>query len=220
MIRQGQRALAVGNTGEGKSEALLHLFAKFEGQRLLVDVQDHYQLGPDALAGGAIEVDDPRDLDWRARTIRYVPRRPGDPGEASRLYHAIFERGDLLVLLDEAEDVAPVGRAPSSVRRVLKQGRKHGITHLAATQRPFGVDPSVINQAEHAYVFRMVDVRDVGAIAHRLALPAGELTRELGQLPDHGYLYHQLGPGQPVARMPPLPAELIAATRRHVVNPN
>lgn len=218
MIRLGQRALAVGKTGEGKSEALLHTFSLHTGQRLLVDAGDHYTLGPAALEEGALEADSPRDLDWRFRTIRYVPRRPGDLAEMDELYRAIYARGRVLVLADEVEEVAPVGRTPHGVKRVVKQGRKRLLTHLAATQRPYGVDPSIITEAEHVLVFRLLGVQDVSAVAPRLGMETNELARELAQLQQHSYLYAELG-AEHVLRMPPLPAEKIALTRRHVVNP-
>lgn len=218
MIRLGQRVLAVGKTGEGKSEALLHAFAVHGGQRLLVDVGDHYELGAAAVAEGALEASSPRDLDWRYRTIRYVPRRPGDLHEMDELYRAIYARGRVLVLADEVEDIAPVGRTPFGVKRVVKQGRKRLLTHLAATQRPYGVDPSVITESEHVLVFRLAGLQDVAAVAPRLGMEARELHRELLELPQHAYLYAELG-AEEVLRMPPLPADRLALTRRHVVNP-
>src|SRR5207247_1467377 len=53
VIRRGDRAFAAGMTGQGKSEIMLHVWAVYRGQRLLVDVADHYQLGPAALAEAA-----------------------------------------------------------------------------------------------------------------------------------------------------------------------
>lgn len=216
-IRLGQRVLAVGNTGEGKSELLAHLYAIHRGQRLLVDVQDHYELGPDAREEDALEVERVRDIDWRRRTIRYVPSSLSGR-EFDDLYRAIYERGNLLVWLDEAEDAAPVGRVPPWLKKTVKQGRKRRITHLAATQRPHGVERSIRNQSEHAFVFKLVDDDDLNEISYRIGLNARRLAAELQALPDHGYLRHTIGERQIVA-MPPLPASIIAYTRRHIVNP-
>lgn len=214
-IRLGQRVLAVGNTGEGKSEVLGHLFSIYGGQRLLVDVNDHYRLGPAAIAEGALEVEDVRAIDWRYRTIRYVPRRL-DRHEFDDLYAAIFARGRLFVWLDEAEDAAPVHAPPAWLRKTVKQGRKFLITHGAATQRPAGVERSIINQSEHAFVFRMVDPDDLATLGVRLGMRVRELADALAALPQHGYLRHTIGQRQIVA-MPPLPLELVRATRRHIV---
>jgi len=180
-------------------------------------VQDHYDLGPAARAEPALEVDRVSDLDWRHRTIRYVPSRL-NLREFDELYAAIYARGNLLVLLDEAEDAAPVARVPPWLKKTVKQGRKRGITHLAATQRPRGVERSIINQAEHAFVFRMVDHDDLQTLSYRLGVSTRELADELGQLERHAYLRHTLG-DEHVTVMPPLPADVVAFTRRHISNP-
>jgi hypothetical protein len=219
MIRLGDRVIAVGKTGEGKSEALLYLFAQHTGPRILIDGADHYTLGPDAIAEGALEATRPGELDWSHRTIRYVPHRPGDLREMEELYHAIYARGGVLVLADEVEDVAPVGRTPAAVRRVVKQGRKRKITHLAATQRPFGVDPAVLSESEHALIFRLVRQQDVAAIAPRLGLETDELFTTLRELPKHGHLYHTIEEADVIRRLPPMPASYLELTRRHIRNP-
>lgn len=220
MIKLGQRGIALGDTGQGKSQLVAHLWAIHSGQRVLIDVQDHYTLGPDALVEepAPLEVDDAADIDWRHRTIRYVPKRAGDLGELDRLHAAIFARGRVLVWCDEAEDVAPVHRVPVNVRRCVKQGRKHGLTYLAATQRPVGVERAVINQAEHAWIFRMYDPDDVETVAKRIGMPREELAGKLRSMGDHEFLWHVKGDPN-IRHMPPLPADVIAATERHVINP-
>ena len=223
MIRQGDRVLAVGNTGTGKSQALAELFARHAGQRLLIDVGDDYTLGPAALAEGASEADSPGAIDWSKRTIRYVPRR-GDRREYDELYAYIWERGDLFVWADELEDVAPAHGTPWRVRKVVKQGRKRRLTHAGATQRPVGVDRSVVNQAEHAYIFRLVDRDDVDVLAFRVGIDSHALAAELRELPSPqdtytGFLYHRVG--QPsVTAFPPLPPAWVERARQHVVIPS
>jgi hypothetical protein len=222
------RILFVGDTGTGKSEGLLGLFAAHGGQRLLIDVQDHYTLGPAALAEEPAPldgIDNPADIDWRHRTIRYVPNNAGDRVEMDRLHAAIFRRGNMFVACDEAEDVAPSagGGSPLFVRKCLKQGRKVRLTYGAATQRPVGVDRSVINQAEHAFVFPMVDPDDLRIIGIRLGMSVQTLADVLAGLPKYGYLRHTKGitdeHGKPVVlRMPPLPATVLERTAAHVVN--
>jgi hypothetical protein len=218
-IRQGQRVLAVGNTGEGKSEALAHLWAIHGGQRLLVDVNDGYELGPAAIAEGACVADHPREIDWRCRTIRYVPRTLAQR-EYDELYRHVWVVGDLLVWLDEAFGPTTEHVTPPWLKRVVTQGRKRRITHLAATQRPAGIERTIVNQSEHAFVFRMVDPDDIAAISYRGgALRPRELADALAELPEHGFLYHTLG-AREIRAMPPLPAKVVAATRRHVIIPS
>lgn len=226
-IRLGHRIFIVGDTGTGKSELLMHLFAVYGGQRVLIDVNDHLELGPDALAEepAPLRVSDSSRIDWRHRTIHYVPHR-GDRHEYNRLHAAIFRRGKLFVACDELEDVAPsVGAgAPVFVKKAAKQGRKYRITYGSATQRPVGVEPSFRNQAEHCFCFPISDRDDLHVIAIRFGMSVHELAHELAQLGPHEYLRHTKGErdehGRPlVLAMPALPPDVIAQTRRHVVNP-
>lgn len=218
-IRRGDRAFAAGNTGKGKSELFLHLFSIYRGQRLLVDVTDHYDFGPEALAEKPppLTVSDPRKIDFRHRTIRYVPKSLSRR-EFDDLYAAIWHRANLLVLGDEMEDIGPAGSAPLHVRKVLKQGRKRLITHLGTSQRPHGVERAAYNQAEHLFVFPLVDEDDLDALSYRLGVNPRELARLLNELPEHGYYRHRLGTPE-LVKMPPLPADVIAHTRRHLLNP-
>lgn len=227
-IRSGERVLAVGFAGYGKSEVLLNLFAITRRQRILIDVQDHYVLGPDALAEDPPPldgVDDPGQIDWNHRTIRYVPRRAGDRREMDRLHAAIFRQGNMLVIADELEDIAPSqgGGAPFFVKKTTKQGRKVKILYAGASQRPAGVERSFINQANHAFVFPMIDPDDLKVISHRLGMSVHELSTALNQLDQYEYLRHDMGirdeRNRPlVLHMPALPPETIELTRRHVIN--
>lgn len=208
-IDLGSRSLFVGNTGTGKSEGCAALFARHTGQRILIDVQDWYGFGP--AAGPALEVDRVSDIDWRYRTIRYVPRF-GSATEYDELFAAIFQRGNVFVWADELEDVAPSSEVRRWVRKTWKQGRKFNVTMAGATQRPVGVDRAAINQAEHAFVFPMVDSGDLRTLAPRLGMGTDELAGVLAGLPEHGYLRHTLGVPH-VFAMPPLPPDEIAHTR-------
>lgn len=225
-IRKSDRVIALGKTGTGKSQLELHLFAKWQGQRLLVDVQDHYELGPDALAEKPepCDADRVRDIDWRARTIRYVPR--GTKRDYDDLYAAIYQRGRMMVLLDEAYGPTTAHQCPQWVRRVVTQGRKRQILHMAASQRPANILPELVSQSEHAFIFdvggRSDDLDTIGSRLGLRGREVGELLASLERLDLDsdvtGYIRHDLG-SPTLIRMPPLPADIIAATARVVINP-
>lgn len=217
-IRPSDRCCAVGMTGSGKSMLLAHLWAIYPGQRVLVDVNDVCELGPDALADerGHCTAEKVRDVDWRARTIRFVPRAQNER-LYNDLYAAIFDRGNLCVFLDESQGPTTSSRWPQWLRTTVTQGRKRSILHLAATQEPMNVVPVIYSQAEHLFVFRLTGRRDeLNALAPRLGLDWRALQDEVEALQPHGYLRHSIGPEQPTRRMPPLPPDVVAYTERHV----
>jgi hypothetical protein len=226
MIGLADRAVSVGKTGSGKSETMLALWARSERQRVLVDVADHYELGPAALEEGALDVDRVGDLDWRVRTLRFVPS--GSQRQYDDLFAAIFDRGDLDVLLDELYGPTSAAGSPPWLRRTVTQGRKRRIRFLATTQRPAHVLPEAIDQAEHAYIFPLVRRDDLAKLSDRTGVEPKELAAALRGLDrvegletaePTGYLYHRIGRPE-LVRMPPLPPDLIEQTRRHVVNPS
>jgi hypothetical protein len=224
LIRRSDRVVALGKTGSGKSWTLGALFADYAGQRLLVDVNDAYELGPACEPDGVCIAHRVREIDWRARSIRFVPS--GREADYEDLYAAVWQRGRMLVWLDEAYGPTTASRCPHWLRRVVTQGRKRDILHAAATQRPAHVLPDLITQAEHALVFELPPYEpDLRAVAIRLGMTSDELAGELRRLPrvpGHGtatgYLRHDLGHDQ-ILRMPPLPPATIARVSRTVVMP-
>lgn len=241
-IQTHERVMCVGMPGTGKSELLLGLWADDPGQRVLIDVQDAYELGPAALEDelGVQEVHGhPERLDWNQRTIRYVPAKTGRAGreEMEDLYAAIWARaqhyqelGHLTVLLDECYGPTEANWAPSYLTTALTQGRKKHLRHLGGTQRPAKVAPELFETADHLFVFLMGGRRDdLDRIGERFGwngAEVGEALRDLsesygyddnGRFRCHGFLRHRAG-NLEVLEYPPLPAETLERTRRHVVN--
>jgi hypothetical protein len=241
-IHPWERVAAVGMTGTGKSELLLSLWADDPGQRLLVDVQDAYYLGPDAINDelGCQEVHgEPREIDWSNRTIRYVPRRAGRAArqEFEDLYAAIWDRaqrfetmGHLTVLLDESYGPTEANWAPTYLTTALTQGRKKHLRHLAGMQRPAKIAPELLESADHVFVFLMGFRRDdFDRIGERFGWNGSEVGEELRKLADeygyddngrfrcHAYLRHRAGQME-VHAYPPLPSSTLERTHRHVVN--
>ncbi len=197
---------------------LAHLWSIYPGQRVLVDVTDACELGPAALTDerGHQVAEKVRDIDWRARTIHFIPRGQSD-ALYDDLYAAIFDRGSMCVLLDESQGPTSASRWPRWLRTTITQGRKRNILHLAATQEPMNVVPVIYSQAEHLFVFRLTGRQDeLARLAPRLGLTWRDLASELEQLQPFAYLRHTIGPDEPIRRMPPLPADVVAETERHV----
>jgi hypothetical protein len=244
VIAPNDRLVALGMTGTGKSEILLAGFAQTPGQRLLIDYNDAYTLGPDALADelGCQEVDDPKRIDWSVRTTRIVPPYVGRNERARQwmddLYAAIWERaqhhgelGPLDVLLDESVGPTSGNYAPPHLELVITQGRKKMIRHSSAQQDPVGAYPQLLSQAQHAFIFLCGMRPDyLDAIGRRVGWTGAEVGTALQELADehgyldnrgefkcHAYLRHRMGRRE-VNAFPPLPAEVISHTRRHVIN--
>lgn len=217
-IRATDRVCAIGMTGSGKSILCGHLWAIYPGQRLLVDVNDACELGPASLAeqaGGACEAERVRDIDWRARTIRFVPRAQSE-ALYNDLYAAIFDRGRMCVWLDESYGPTSAHRQPRWLGAVTRQGRKRELLHLAATQEPVNVMPTLYSQAEHLMVFKLRGRGDeLRALAPLMRMTADELSEELARLPEYGFLRSHVA-SHTVWAKPPLPLSAVEHVRQHV----
>ncbi len=224
-IGRTDRVAAIGMTGSGKSQLLIAgVFAVYGGQRLLIDVNDDYELGPDALAeehGGGCVATRVSEIDWRKRTIHFIPRSQTE-NAYNDLYAAIWDRavntGSICVLLDESWGPTTPNKAPAYLRRAITQGRKKGILHLAAMQEPVNVLPVLYSQANHCMLFKSAYRPGELTVLRRFGMKEADLLAELDRLPQHGYLRHTLG-DQTVYRMPPLPPELVERAQRVVYVP-
>lgn len=241
-ILEKHRVVAAGMTGTGKSQVLLCLFADDPGQRVLIDVNDAYELGPATLEDpyGWQETDDPREIDWRLRTIRIVPPLAGRAAREwyDDVYAAIWDRsqrhedlGPLTVLLDESVGPTSASYAPPHLLLAVTQGRKQRLRHMAAMQEVFNVEPLLLSQAEHGFFFDpggRPDNHD--RIGQRLGWSGRDVAEEFRLLAEqygyeddegnyrcHAYLRHRLGRRE-VHAFPPLPAEALQRADRHVIN--
>jgi hypothetical protein len=221
VIELGNRGFAVGMTGSGKSRVVGRIFAAYDGQRIVADVNDDYELGPDAEKDG-LEAHGPGELDFTARTIRYVPES-NTTREWNRFYNAVWhwaaEGHPLFLWLDEGESATRTNpdANPAMLRKAIGQGRKKGITHFTATPRPAGIYRPIVNQSEHGYIFRTEDRDDLDTLAFRLRLDARSLARVMDELPEYGFLYHRIG--RPIQLEPPMSADELAAIDRVIRMP-
>jgi hypothetical protein len=210
------RCASIGMTGKGKSVWCRAVFVVHLGQRLLIDVNDAYEPGPDLLSeesGGYCRAERHRDIDWRCRTVHFIPRRQSME-LYNDLYAAVFDRGNICVWLDECFGPTTANRYPDYLRTVLQQGRKRNIRHLAAFQEPMNVLPVLYTQAEHVALFKIAQRPDeLNRLAYRFLMSPAQLAGELDRLEEHGYLRSTIGSPQ-VFRMPPLPLELVERGER------
>jgi hypothetical protein len=109
-----------------------------------------------------------------------------EPERFARLAWALRELcPDYLLLVDEVDLVAPPMREPWAFRRIVAQGRHHGISVLAASRRPAEVSRLVTSQAREFYCFF---TREPGDVRY-LASIFGEDADALDSLAPFEFLY-------------------------------
>ena len=78
----------------------------------------------------------------------------------------------LLVVMEEAHNYLGSGnssRASRVVRRLVKEGRKYGISAMIVSQRPSEIDPTILSQCGTTIALRLTNSNDRGIIANTVS---------------------------------------------------
>ena len=77
----------------------------------------------------------------------------------------IYRYGETAVGVDEVVGVVNANKSAPGFDALLTQGRELGITALVCTQRPRGVPPTILSEADHLFVFALNRDDDRKAVA-------------------------------------------------------
>lgn len=167
--------------------------------------------------------------DKRPMILRYLP----DAGSSTELEdmdhmtglayaHSSTDRPAML-LVHEIGRVAPAGRTPAHMRRVLNHSRHRALTFVACGPRPITVDPLVIAQADLVYLFEVNQPADRKRVAENIGWDPSELDAEvhdLGRFEHLRYDAREPKPEQPgdvdhrLVHLEPLPEDTVRAAQR------
>lgn len=97
------------------------------------------------------------------------------------------DRHPLVMVYEEAHNYIPVERrerslARQAVERVIKEGRKYGVTAVVVSQRPSEISETVLSQCSNMVVLRMNNPADQEYIAKVVSNDFGDLVRVLPSL--------------------------------------
>jgi DNA helicase HerA-like ATPase len=93
-------------------------------------------------------------------------------------------RRETLLLVDELAEFTAANEAPAAWRRLVKRGRKQGISVLAASQRPAEIDKTIFSNASRIRVYRLGYDADQAAAAAAL----GVQRAQVAALQGHDFL--------------------------------
>lgn len=82
------------------------------------------------------------------------------------------KRRPLLVVMEEAHNYLGsdnYSRASKVVRRLVKEGRKYGISAMIVSQRPSEIDPTILSQCGTTIALRLTNSNDRGIIANTVS---------------------------------------------------
>jgi hypothetical protein len=195
----------VGKKKSGKSVMGLLVFQSYPRDRVVVDVAgddgpvrefDGRVVNPDVfdVEGTVDELPRRWPEHWRNEerpmTLRYVP----DAGSATFLEDMdavvglALAHGDCAILIHEVGRVAPAGRTPPHMSRLLQHNRHRGVTAILCGPRPKGIDPLVMSQADLVYVFALPNMLDRQRIAENISWNQADFDLAVRRLGPHEHL--------------------------------
>lgn len=162
----------------------------------------------------------------RPMILRYVP----DAGSSTELEdmdaitglvygHSSPERPAML-LVHEIGRVAPAGRTPPHMRRVLNHSRHRALTVVACGPRTLTVDPLMISQADLVYTFELHQPADRRRIAENIGWDPSDFDAAVSGLGRFEHLRHDAREPKPeregdedfrLVHLDPLPEEEVKA---------
>lgn len=164
--KRGERALVVGQTGQGKTEFVCWLLERLESSPIVIyDTKGEPKF--DALPRSAVVHSEAALREALARPdvdyviFRVSPHYLADPslmdGLLWRHFHEL--RGSD-VYIDELYSFTRSGRAGEGLLSLLTQGRSHGFTTLMSVQRPKEISMYPLTESQRFYIFFLADERD------------------------------------------------------------
>lgn len=197
-------AFVTGKRGSGKSHELNRLAQKFPRRLVLDFLGEHEGAIPGAVEawtfGDTLSALQrvqklPRWTVVSSMDERYVPQllevlapsfRGGAPGYSKSV-------GGMVLELGECDTVWPNGGSSPEARGVVKRGRHHWLSILAATQRPAETDRIITSQADIICSFRQHEPRDLAYLS--AVMGGSRVAPLLTTLQPYHFLRYWVGTG-------------------------
>ena len=118
-----------------------------------------------------------------------MPRDPTDWDEYDAVYRWAFDHFPRYLWCDEAGDVFPSHGGPRQPARLIGQGRKRELGHLACHYRPIDCSRKLVSQAAHVMVFDTPAATDRKYLADNMGVDRDTFEQLHAALPQYGFLH-------------------------------
>lgn len=158
----GQRALIVGRTGSGKTQAALFLLSLMDYDERPWVILDYKGEGNIAQIPGAQVIPLRADL-WKLEPGIYIVRpQLFEAALVEKFLWDIWKRENIGLFVDEGYMLP---ERSDAFRAILTQGRSKKISVILLTQRPVEIDRFAISEADYFQIFHLNDKQDRKRVA-------------------------------------------------------
>lgn len=175
-LAEGESILVIGRTGSGKTVFLRDTIIRVFPRYIIFALDDRdmfskicektvYDLTEltDTIAEGKTKIFYEYEYENEATMIK----------EWRLLSNIIMDRGNFALVNDEIEDVCSVQNIENEHAKILRKGRRVGVTHICATKRPASINKLIYTQSRHIFVFH-ISSYDIAACKQYLHLDTVE----------------------------------------------
>lgn len=163
--------MIVGASGSGKTTLARALLQQMKVPRILV-IDPKCTYGGSTGEAGYELVRTPGELRRLSRRATRMQYRPDIEYQNSKGYDTVYEwcfrQGNMMVYTDETFQTMQGTKAPDWQRACITCGRELGVQMIFATQRPKGVDPRIMTEAESHACFHLRKVDDRKTMAETM----------------------------------------------------
>ncbi len=181
--REAAIAAYFGATGCGKShEMKAQLAARQDPRLIVVDPDGEYPIPTRLRSLEHLQRATAGEF-WR---LAFIPSEDRAIGIAQfdfvcrLVWQRAQQRGSVCLVVDELADFTESNRAPLWWRRVIRRGRKLGISIFAASQLPTDVDKKIYSNASTIRTGRLNEYDHQARLAHALNVPVADVARLSG----------------------------------------
>lgn len=219
-----------GKKKSGKSKMGLLFFQSYPYDRIVIDINGDDGPHKDVIElhghAGDLPQSWPEDLrkDDQPMTLRYNPDT-GSPTfleDVDAVLAMAWRTGRVCVLIHEVGLVAPAGKTPPHMKRILQSNRHRNLTLILCGPRTVTTDPYVLLQSDLVYVFEMPNAKDRERVCENIGWDRADFDAAVHELGPHEYLQFDANESKPeegapdlrLISMPALDRDIVAALDR------
>lgn len=203
--QQGDRALVVGQTGQGKTEFVMWLLERLPSSPIVIydtKGEPKFDLMPRSVAvhshAAMLEALKNPEFDYVIFRVPAEYIADADAIDGLLQYHFFNLRGvDLYI--DELYSFTANGRAGQGLLYLLTQGRSLGFTVVMSVQRPAGISLFPLTESQHFYIFFLAKRSD----RQRVGEVVPDFEHE-EQPPEYHFYYYEQGSRDRAKLMAPI----------------
>jgi len=179
------RAVVFGKTGSGKSFLVKNRIIPALERFIIYDPQDEY----DGQAQGADNIREAHKIFTSFGQVRIV-------SEYDEYFPVIcqfaWEIENVCFIVDELDIFCNAMSSPTELKRIIRQGRKRGISFIGISRRHTEIPKDITSQASNIITFRQHEPRDLKYLVEITGINPDEISG----LPDYEFINYDFSLGK------------------------